>query len=288
LFHIERKVTLFTNLTNSAKAFLFYAIAFGLTVMVSLLYPVIGEMAAFIHMYTPTLSVLIMMLVVTRDGYSRAGWATLGLHRLGLRWWSLALIGPLVVMSTVYGIVWNTTVAQFVVPNDFTLARLATNVAMGIGISSALGLGEEIGFRGYLLPRLTQLGTTRALLLSGLMHAIWHFPLMLLTPFYPILGNWFIVGPIILLTLTTAGVFYGYLQLSSKSVWPSTLAHGVVNTAFDFFPLFTFTAVPLALDYLAGETGMITLAATALSAGAILYRLRRRRGALAVQAPSAV
>ena len=32
-----------------------------------------------------------------------------------------------------------------------------------------------------------------------------------------------VVGPIILLTLTTAGVFYGYLQLSSTSVWPSTL-----------------------------------------------------------------
>jgi membrane protease YdiL (CAAX protease family) len=239
-------------------------------------------------MYTPTLAVLIMMLVVTRDGYSKAGWATLGLHRLGLRWWLLALIGPLSVMSAVYGIVWNTGVAQFVLPDGFTLTLLATNVAMGIGISSALGLGEEIGFRGYLLPRLTQLGTARALLLSGLMHAIWHFPLMLLTPAYPILGNWLIVGPIILLTLTAAGVFYGYLQLRSKSVWPSTLAHGVINTAFDFFPIFTVTAAPLALSYLAGETGVLTLAATALGAGVILYRLRQRRGALAVQLPSGV
>jgi uncharacterized protein len=274
---------MFTNLTNSAKAFLFFMIAFGLTVTIALLYPVIGEKARYIHMYTPTLSVLIMMLVVTRDGYSKAGWATLGLHRLGLRWWLLALIGPLVVMSAIYGIVWNIGMAQFVLPDGFTLALLATNVAIGIGISSALGLGEEIGFRGYLLPRLTQLGTTQALLLSGLMHALWHFPLMLMTPAYPILGNWLIVGPIILLTLTAAGVFYGYLRLTSKSVWPSTLAHGVINTAFDFFRLFTVTAAPLALEYLAGETGVLTLAATALAAGLILYRLRQRRGTLAVQ-----
>jgi uncharacterized protein len=279
---------MFTNLTNSAKAFLFFAIAFGLTVTVSLLYPVIGEITPFIHMYTPTLSVLIMMLVVTRDGYSRAGWATLGLHRLGLHWWLLALIGPLSVMSAVYGIVWNTGIAQFVLPDGFTLTQLATNVAIGLGISSVLALGEEIGFRGYLLPRLTQLGTARALLLSGLMHALWHFPLMLLTPVYPILGNWLIVGPIILLTLTAAGVFYGYLRLSSKSVWPSTLAHGVINTAFDFFPMFAVTAAPLALSYLAGETGVLTLAATALSAGVILYQLRQRRGALAVRVASGV
>jgi hypothetical protein len=78
---------MFTNLSNSAKAFLFYVFAFGLTVTVSLLYPLLGQITAFIHMFTPTLAVLLMMLVVTRDGYSNAGWATLGLHRLGLRWW---------------------------------------------------------------------------------------------------------------------------------------------------------------------------------------------------------
>jgi uncharacterized protein len=278
---------LFTNLTNSAKASVFFIIAFGLTVTVSLL-PFLGKITGIIHMFTPMLSALIMMLVVTRDGYSKAGWATLGLHRLGLGWWVLALIGPLVVMSAIYGLVWSTGLGQFALPEGFTLAGLASYLGIGIGISSALALGEEIGFRGYLLPRLMHLGTTRALLLSGLLHAIWHFPLMLLTPIYPILGNWLIVGPIILLTLTTAGVFYGYLQLASKSVWPATLAHGAINTSFELFAIFTVTTSPLALEYLAGETGLLTLAATALSAGVILYRLRQRRGTLAVQLPAGV
>jgi membrane protease YdiL (CAAX protease family) len=282
----ERKFIVFPNLTDSAKAFVFYALAFGLTVTVALLYPVLGAPAMYMHMYTPALAVLIMMLVVTRDGYSKAGWAALGLHRLGLRWWALAVLGPLALMSAVYGLTWSTSVADFVVPGDFTWTALASNVAIGIGISSALGLGEEIGFRGYLLPRLAQFGITRALLLSGLMHAAWHFPLMLLTPVYPILGSWLIVGPIILVTLTAAGVFYGYLQLTSKSVWPATLAHGVVNTSFDFFPIFTATAAPLALQYLAGEKGLLTLAATGLSAAVILYRIRQRPRAQIVQLPS--
>jgi len=279
---------MFTNLTNSAKAFLFFMIAFGLTVTVSLLYPILGEMTVFIHMYTPTLATLIMMLVVTRDGYSKAGWANLGLHRAGLRWWLLALLGPLVLMSAVYGIVWNTSVAQAVFPDGSRLGEMASNVAIGLGISSALAIGEEIGFRGYLLPRLVQLGTTKALLLSGLLHAIWHFPLMLLTPVYPILGNWLIVGPIILLTLTSAGVFYGYLQLTSKSVWPATLAHGTINLSFELFAELTVSTSPLALEYLAGETGVLTLVATALSAAVLLYRLRQRRSNLAVQLPAGV
>jgi uncharacterized protein len=81
----ERKMILLTNLTNSAKAFLFFAIAFGLTVTVSLLAPLLGEMTVFIHMFTPAVSVLIMMLVVTRDGYTKAGWAG-GCWRSRGRW----------------------------------------------------------------------------------------------------------------------------------------------------------------------------------------------------------
>ena len=113
---------MFTHLTNSAKAFLFFGIAFGLTLTASLLYPLLGEMTPLIHTYTPTLSVLIMMLVVTRDGYSKTGWATLGLHRLGLRYWVLALVGPLVLMGVLYGLAWISPVGQFVLPDGFTLA----------------------------------------------------------------------------------------------------------------------------------------------------------------------
>jgi hypothetical protein len=86
-------------------------------------------------------------------------------------------------MSTIYGIVWSTGVAQAVWPDGFSLARLVSGVVLGIVTSSALVLCEEIGFRGYLLPRLMQLGTIRALLLSSQLHAVWHLPLMVLTPF---------------------------------------------------------------------------------------------------------
>ena len=94
------------------------------------------------------------------------------------------------------------------------------------------------------------------------------FPAAALTPVYPILGSWLVRAPILLLTLTFAGVFYGYLRLgSSKSVWPPTLAHVVINTSFEWLALFTATASPLALELLVGERGLLTLAATGLAAG---------------------
>ena len=277
---------MFTNLTNSTKAFLFYVLAFGLTTTVSLLSPLLGDVTMILHMYTPTLAVLLMLLVVTRDGYSKAAWQSLGLHRLGLRSWWLALLGPLVLLSAVYAIVWISGVGSFVLPAGFKLAELPLEFIVGLVITSAFALGEEIGFRGYLLPHLTHLGITRALLLSGFLHGLWHFPLMLLTPFYPIQGSWLIIGPVFLLTLTAAGVFYGYLQLTSGSVWPTTLAHGAINRLLDLFKMFTVAALPVVLEYLAGETGVLTMAATALFAGFFLYRLRRRQSTLAVQLPS--
>jgi membrane protease YdiL (CAAX protease family) len=263
-----------TNLTDSTKAFLFYVFAFGLTVTVSLLYPILGELTGYIHMYTPTLAVLMMMLVVTRDGYSKVGWATLGLHRLGLRWWVVALLGPPVAMSAIYGLVWSIRIAHAVVPDGlFTPAVLASMLTSGLGLSCAVALGEEIGFRGYLLPRLAHLGTTRALLLSGLLHALWHLPLMFLTPFIPVLGNWLIMIPVFVLALVAGGVFYGYLRLRSEGVWPATLAHGGINWLFALFAGLTVTASPVALAYLAGEMGLLTLAVSALVAGWLLYRV---------------
>jgi uncharacterized protein len=276
----------FRNLTNMTKALLFFGLAFGMTLIVSLLQPLLGDATMFLHMFTPTVAALLMLLVFTREGYTKAGWRSLGLHRAGLRWWSFALVAPLIVMTVVYGIVWSIGVGNPAMPEGFTPVSLLLEMLVSLVISTLFAIGEEIGFRGYLLPQLVHLGTTRALMLAGLMFGIWHFPLMLLTPLYPILGSWLIVGPIILATLTAAGVFYGSLRLNSDSVWPTTIAHGAINTYFKMFGLITVTASPLMLGYLAGETGVLTMIATALGAGWLLSRMRRRPVSPAVQAPS--
>jgi membrane protease YdiL (CAAX protease family) len=99
---------------------------------------------------------------------------------------------------------------------------------------------------------------------------------LLLTPFYHGLGNRWIVVPLFLLTLTAAGMFYGYLRLITDSVWPAALAHSSFNAFWDLFSRLTIAVSPLALEYFAGETGVFTLVGTAVVSGWLVYRLDRR------------
>src|SRR3712207_738198 len=66
---------------------------------------------------TPVVVTLIMMLVVTREGYSKEGWKSLGLHRPGLSVWWIAF-GVAFLMSLIASIVvWATPPASFVSPD---------------------------------------------------------------------------------------------------------------------------------------------------------------------------
>jgi uncharacterized protein len=277
---------MFTQLTSSTKAYIFYGLAFGMTLIASLCSPLLGEMTMLVHMFGPTLATLFMLLVVTRDGYSSAAWRALGLHRgAGLSRWMLALFGPLLIVGIPYLVVWSSGVGQAALPAGYTFASLPLELLAMLGINTAFALGEEIGFRGYLLPQFTHLGTTRAMLLTGLMHGLWHFPLMWLTPLYPVLGSWFIIGPVVLLTLTFGGVFYGFLQLNTGSVWVTTLGHGAVNGYLAIFMLFNVTASPMIVEFLATEKGVLMLACTALTAGVIIYWMQRYRRPLIATQP---
>ena len=64
---------MFGSLTDRAKAAIYYALAFSLGVAVLPLAPVFGAFILVIYMFTPLLAVLLMQLVVTRDGYTKAG-----------------------------------------------------------------------------------------------------------------------------------------------------------------------------------------------------------------------
>jgi membrane protease YdiL (CAAX protease family) len=279
---------MFRNLSSRVKAGIFYALAFGLSLGVALLSPVLGEATPLVAMFTPLTAVLLIFFVVTRDGYSKTGWLSLGLHRPGLRSWGLAVLAPLLVLGGAYGVAWSIGVGQPSVPGGQELLALPLKLLISIAIGALLGaLGEEVGWRGYLLPHLMPLGRTRALLVSGFLHGVWHLPVMLLTPFYHSLGNRFIVVPLFLLSITAAGVFYGYLRLTSNSVWPAAIAHRAVNSFWDQFATLTIPVSPLALEYLAGESGVFTLIGIMLVAGWLVYRLDQQgRAAPVAPAPA--
>src|SRR6266545_6048055 len=269
---------MYKTLSDPVKAIVFYAIAFGLELAVAIaLAPVLGELAALVGMFTPTIAVLVMLLVLTREGYTRAGWESLGLHRAGLRAWGLALLVPLLALGGAYGVLWASGVASAALPAELSggaLIQLALKTLFMIAIGVFSGaLGEELGWRGYLLPKLLFLGPRRALLLSGLLHGLWHLPLILLTPYYHNMGNLLITLPLFLATFTLAGVFYGYMRLTTGSVWPAAIAHRALHVFWSRFTAITVTTSPLLVEYLAGEAGLLTLIGIAIVATVLLARL---------------
>jgi membrane protease YdiL (CAAX protease family) len=257
-----------------------------------------GEIVLALAMFTPLAAVLLMEFVVTRDGTSRNGWQILGVHHPGVRLWGFAVLAPFLAMLCTYGIVWATgmgridqTVLAGVIMLDGPAGILQTIfiIFRGLLISTFLALAEEIGWRGYLLPHLVALGRTRALLLSGLLHGIWHLPLLLWTPFYHTGGDRWTVIPLFLLTLTAAGVFYGYLRLTSGSVWPAALAHGAFNMFWSTFSAMTIAITSAeTLEYWAGESGVITLIQVLLAAAWLINRLQRQSGREQMLRPATV
>jgi CAAX protease family protein len=266
---------MFPNISDFKKASLFYVLVMAINVTQVLIFRVVApeaETVVFTHMATPLLATLLMLFVVTRDGVGQHGRYGLGFRRSGWRTWGLALLLPLLVLAVSYGLGWLSGVAALAMPTDGGLPNFIINQLINFVVVTILVLSEEIGFRGYLLPRLLGLGPKRAAALSGFAHATWHLPIILLTPFYEVQGNLFLIIPIFLLESTAGGVIIGLLRLQTDSIWPGTILHGAFNSFWEVFGELTLLSSPIAV-YLVGESGLFTLLGTVVVA---FWFLRRR------------
>ena len=78
---------MFTKLADTNKAAIFSVLVLCMAVGAALLIKMLGlsgDGLATVWSFTPTVVALMMLLVVTREGYSKECWKTLGLHRLDL------------------------------------------------------------------------------------------------------------------------------------------------------------------------------------------------------------
>jgi hypothetical protein len=94
-----------------------------------------------------------------------------------------------------------------------------------------------------------------------------------------------VIVPLFLITFTVGGLLYGYLRLSTGSVWPASLAHSAHNTFWALFGSMTVAVSPLATEYVAGETGLLPILGYGLLAIWLLPRLRRRERSAGVARP---
>lgn len=271
---------MFTRLTDTTRAAIFSVLVLCMATAAAMLIRMF-ELAPTLGMWilwsiTPTLAALIMLLVVTREGYSREGWKSLGLHRLGLNVWWIAFGGTLLITVAASAVVWATPLASFVVPEGGVGNAVINFLIQVVILALTFALAEEIGIRGYLLPKLLSLGRRRALALSGLVWATWHMPLILLTPVFPV-GNELISLPLFYGTVVAASFFYGYLRIYTGSVWPSSIAHAVHNAAWGALGAFTATSYPVLVNkYLVGDFGILIFVGAVI--GAVLVGRLLRSG----------
>jgi uncharacterized protein len=91
-------------------------------------------------------------------------------------------------------------------------------------------LGEELGWRGFLFPRLRErFGTHGACLISGLIWAVWHYPVLLGADYNAGTNT---VLALICFTLMVIAISYimGYMRVRSGSIWPCVLLHATHNS----------------------------------------------------------
>ncbi len=119
-------------------------------------------------------------------------------------------------------------------PNNLWPAALVQFVST-ILIAPILGalptLGEEFGWRAYLLEKLMPLGTRTALIVTGLIWGVWHWPVIAMGyeygfnyPGFPYVGM--LLFPVFTVSV---GTLIGWAVLRSGSVWPAVIGHGAVN-----------------------------------------------------------
>jgi membrane protease YdiL (CAAX protease family) len=274
----------FTKLTDTNKAAIFTVLVLCLAVGAALLIRFLSissdPIIFSVWSITPTLATLIMLLVVTQDGYSKEVWKSLGLHRLGLSVWWIAFGVTLLITIAASAVVWATPLASFALPEG-GLVDPILSFFIFFGMSVVwFALIEEIGMRGYLQPHLMSLGRTTALILVGLVFATWHLPLIFLAPVqveFPT-GNLLLFFPLFYGTFVAASFFFGYMRIYTGSIWPASIAHAVHNAAWDVLAAVTLiTASPVLVNvYLVGDFGLLILIGAAI--GAIWFRRRYKRG----------
>ena len=250
---------------------LFIVLAFGISWVIWLGLAALGvsfTIRVAIGMFGPAIAATIVRLI-RKDGFADAGLRLAARGRKGVfRIYIAAYVIPPVLIAAGIGLAlltgvqhWafsenlhamaNTITTQLQsvgqsLPSGFSAYQLAlisllsqTVLAftLGIPLNMIFTFGEEFGWRGYLLPRLSPLGGVQAAIITGIVWGLWHAPIIILNGYnYP--GHpWLGVVMMVIFTVALSMIF-AWLRFRSGSVWPSTLAHAAFNAQVGFAIVF--------------------------------------------------
>jgi len=160
------------------------------------------------------------------------------------------------------------TVAIGSVGTAGTIAVAVVVTLLSLGVGALVVMGEELGWRAYLLPKLSPLGLRRATLLTGVLWGVWHFPYIYLGVNYPN-QTWLGMAAIAWVT-TLYGTFLAWGTYRTGSVWPAAVGHAAFNTSSRWGPAVAEQTPNLALGPTTG--GVLASAGWLAVAGWLLAR----------------
>lgn len=246
------------------RILLFVAIAYGISIALAVVvyangglglsrdnpFVVAPQAVVFLQvlMFAPLVANIVTRLV-TREGWSntllrpnlRRGW------RFYLAAWFLPVVATIVGGAIYYllfpgrfdpSMTWAREMGLVAIgkdwdPGTFLLVQVAMALALSMTMGLLLSFGEEFGWRAYLLQKLMPLGGRKAVLLVGVIHAVWHWPFILLGYEY---GFGYpgapVVGPLLFVVFGLfLSAFLAWVTLRTGSVWPAALGHAAVNAS---------------------------------------------------------
>lgn len=108
------------------------------------------------------------------------------------------------------------------------IAIFLLNGVVGSILNIPMFLGEELGWRGFMMPRLINLFNPKiAFLLGGTIWALWHMVMIAQGLNYP---NHFFTGiGMMILMCIPVGIIIQYFYFRSKSIFVPILAHAAIN-----------------------------------------------------------
>ena len=203
----------------------------------------------------------------------------------------LGYLIPLLYALPVYVVVWVTGLGAF---NWDEVQKIATNygwqnfplgltLALFILLTATVGLipklgralGEEIGWRGFLVPELAKVLPPPAVgLVSGLMWAAYHYPVLLFADYNNGVPKAYALICFTLMVIF-GSVVMAWLVLRARSLWPAAILHASHNLFIQniFTPLTRDTGPT---KYVIDEFGIGLVVTCAIGAAIVLLVTVRR------------
>ncbi len=268
---------------NKKRLYVFLAFAFGLSWLIAAIIFITGGLTNSLELIPNT--GITLALVLLASGYmwgpatahvltrvvTKSDWKNLYLRPFIKKQWPYLLAGwflpgILTIIGTVLFFLFfpnffdnklsfiteqltTLGISAYLTPLQFAAIQTLSALLISSPINSIATFGEEFGWRAFLLPELAPLGNRKALILSSIIWGIWHWPIIIMGhnyglnyPGYPWLG----LIATMWLTLSV-GIFFGWLSIKGKSVWPAVLAHGALNGLASIGLLFQNTSTPMIL-----------------------------------------